>query len=122
MSESEWEYMARAGSTTKYPWGDEIDSSKAKYKSKNGSKESPVPVGDYSGNAFGLYDTAGNLYEWAGDCQHETYNNAPTDGSTWLSTSGGVCKKRVLRRGSWGDTPNDRRSASRFRINASLRG
>ena len=122
LSESEWEYMARAGSTTKYPWGDKIDSSKAKYKSKNGSKERPVPVGDYSANAFGVYDTAGNLYEWVEDCWREDYKDAPIDGSAWLSASGGDCEERVLRRGSWGDTPNDRRSASRFRINASLRG
>ena len=59
LSESEWEYMARAGSTTEYPWGDEIDSSKAKYDSEDG----PVPVGSYSANAFGVHDTAGNLYE-----------------------------------------------------------
>ena len=60
LSESEWEYMARAGSTTEYPWGDEIDSSKAKYDSGDGSGESTVPVGCYSANAFGVYDTVGN--------------------------------------------------------------
>ena len=114
LSESEWEYMARAGSTTKYPWGDKIDSSKAKYNSKNGSKESPVPVGDYSANAFGLYDTAGNLYEWVEDCWHKDYKDAPIDGSAWLSASGGDCEERVLRGGSWIGSPRKLRSAFRF--------
>ena len=75
LSESEWEYMARAGSTTKYPWGDEIDSSKAKYKIKR-SEKGTVPVGSYSANAFGVYDTVGNVWEWVEDCWHKTYKDA----------------------------------------------
>ena len=96
------------------PWGDKIDSSKAKYKSKNGSKEGPVPVGDYSANAFGVYDTAGNLYEWVEDCWHEDYKDAPSDGSAWLSASGGDCEERVIRGGSWIGSPRKLLSASRF--------
>ncbi len=114
LSEPEWEYMARAGSTTKYPWGDEIDSSKAKYKIK-GSERGTVPVGSYSANAFGVYDTVGNGADWIEDCWHETYKDAPTDGSAWLSASGGKCFGRVLRGGSWGNGPGDLRSASRSR-------
>ena len=68
LSESEWEYMARAGSTTKYPWGDEFDSSKAKYDAKDGSEESTVPVGSYSANAFGVHDTVGNVWECMVEC------------------------------------------------------
>ena len=113
LSESEWEYMARAGSTTKYPWGDEIDSSKAKYESKDGSEESTVPVGSYSANAFGVYDTAGNLYEWVEDCDHESYKDAPIDGSAWLSENEGNCEKRVLRGGSWFNVGTNLRSALR---------
>ena len=97
LSESEWEYMARAGSTTKYPWGDEIDSSKAKYESKDGSELGTVPVGSYSANAFGVHDTAGNVYEWVEDCDHESYKDAPIDGSAWLNASGGDCEERALR-------------------------
>jgi len=115
LSESEWEYMVRAGSTTKYPWGDEIDSSKAKYASGDGSKKSTVPVGSYSANAFGVYDTAGNVMEWVEDCWHENYHenykDAPDDGSAW--TSGGNCKVRVLGGGCWYNGPGYVSSAVR---------
>ena len=115
LSESEWEYMARAGSTTKYPWGDEIDSSKAKYASGDGSEKSTVPVGSYSANAFGVYDTAGNVMEWVEDCwhenYHESYKDAPDDGSAW--TSGGNCKARVLGGGCWYNGPGYVSSAAR---------
>jgi formylglycine-generating enzyme required for sulfatase activity len=104
LSEAEWEYMARAGSTTKYPWGDEIDSSKAKYKIKR-SEKGTVPVGSYSANAFGVYDTVGNVWEWVEDCWHETYKDAPIDGSAWLSAGEGDCKDRVRRGGSWYNRP-----------------
>jgi formylglycine-generating enzyme required for sulfatase activity len=113
LSESEWEYVACAGSTTKYPWGDEIDSSKAKYKSGDGSEDGKVPVGSYTANAFGMYDTVGNVWEWVEDCDHETYKDAPIYGSAWLSASGGNCKKRILRGGAWVDVPGDLRSALR---------
>ena len=109
LSESEWEYLARAGSTTKYPWGDEIDSSKAKH----GSVDSTVPVGSYSTNAFGVYDTAGNVAEWVEDCWHETYKDAPTDGSAWLSENEGNCAERVVRGGSWNSGPGSTRPAFR---------
>ena len=115
LSESEWEYMARAGSTTKYPWGDEIDSSKAKYESKDGSEESTVPVGSYSANAFGVYDTVGNVFEWVEDCKHKNYKDAPTDGSAWLSENEGNCENRILRGGSYVDAPYGPRSAFRFK-------
>ena len=111
LSESEWEYMARAGSTTKYPWGDEIDSSKAKYESEDGT----VPVGSYSANAFGVHNTSGNVSEWVEDCWHKTYKDAPTDGSAWLSASEGDCERRVQRGGSCGNGPRYLRSADRFR-------
>ena len=116
LSESEWEYMARAGSTTKYPWGDEIDSSKANYAS-----ERTAPVGSYSTNAFGVYDTAGNVAERVEDCWHEDYEDAPTDGSAWLSASGGDCERRVLRGGSWRNNPRYVRSARRGGIYATYR-
>ncbi|MFL2686995.1 MAG: formylglycine-generating enzyme family protein [Alphaproteobacteria bacterium] len=120
LSESEWEYMARAGSTTKYPWGDEIDSSKAKYKIK-GSEKGTVPVGSYSANAFGVYDTVGNVWEWVEDCWHKTYKDAPIDGSAWLSAGEGDCKERVRRGGSWYNRPGVLHSANRSRSNATRR-
>jgi len=120
LSESEWEYMARAGSTTKYPWGDKIDISKAKYDSRDGSEESTVPGGSYSANAFGVYDTAGNVYEWVEDCQHNNYKDAPIDGSAWLSASGGDCGVRVLRGGFYNLFPGSPRSAYRSKDLSSL--
>ena len=120
LSEAEWEYMARAGSTTKYPWGDEIDSSKAKYDSEDGSEKGTVPVGSYSANTFGVHDTAGNVQEWGEDCYHRDYEDAPTDGSAWLSANEGDCERRVLRGGSWYDGPEDLRSANRNRGLATL--
>jgi len=117
LSESEWEYMARAGSTMKYPWGDEIDSSKAKYNSWDGT----VPVGSYSANAFGVYDTVGNVFEWVEDCKHKNYKDAHTDGSAWLSENEGNCENRILRGGSWNGRPWGLRSAARLRSIATER-
>ena len=108
LSESEWEYMARAGNSTKYPWGHGIDASKAKFDSRDGT----VGVGSYGANAFGVHDTAGNVWEWVEDCWHENYSGAPVDGSAW--TSGGECNKRVLRGGSWSSRPRFLRSAYRY--------
>ncbi|MGB0552195.1 MAG: formylglycine-generating enzyme family protein [Alphaproteobacteria bacterium] len=122
LSESEWEYMARAGSTTKYPWGDEIDSSKANYLAKDTLERSTVPVGSYSANAFGVYDTSGNVSEWLEDCWHENYKDAPIDGSAWLSANEGDCEERVLRGGAWGSLPKYLRSAARYAYVASTRG
>ena len=117
LSEAEWEYMARAGSTTKYPWGDEIDSSKAKYDSEDGT----VPVGSYSANAFGVYDTIGNVYELLEDCQHRNYKDAPIDGSAWLSENEGSCKSRVIRGGDWSTPARVLRSALRSRYTSTFR-
>ncbi len=108
LSEAEWEYVARAGSSTKYPWGNGISSSQAKF----GGGDGTVPVGSYRPNAFGLYDTVGNVWEWTEDCWHGNYNGAPTNGSAWTSGSG---KARIYRGGSWVDVPWNLRSAVRLR-------
>ena len=68
LRESGSEYMARAGGTPKYPWGDEIDSSKAKCDLDEGSGKGTALVGSYSANAFGVYDTIGNFEKWVEDC------------------------------------------------------
>ena len=94
LSEAEWEYVARAGTGTKYSWGNQFDSAKA---NNNGS--TTRPVGSYEPNGFGLYDVHGNVLEWVEDCWHDDYNGAPTDGSAW--TSGSDCSRRVLRGGAW---------------------
>ena len=105
--------MARAGSETKYPWGDEFDASKALYSGGTAS------VGSYAANAFGVHDTAGNVWEWVEDCWHKSYDGAPGDGSVW--TSGGDCRIRVLRGGSWNNVPWSLRSAYRFRNYTAIR-
>ncbi len=105
-SEAEWEYAARAGTTTAYFWGDAFDAGRA----SNGSQT--VRVGSYGANAFGLHDMHGNVWEWVQDVWHDNYSGAPSDGSAWVT--GGDQSWRVLRGGSWGGTPQDLRSAFRF--------
>ena len=96
LAESEWEYVARAGTTTAYHFGTIIPSGQANYGRNEGGT---VPVGSYAANGFGLHDVHGNVWEWVEDCWHEDYSGAPTDGSAW--TSGEDCDRRVLRGGSW---------------------
>ena len=108
LTEAEWEYAARAGSRTIYPWGNGIDPWKAKYGSKNGAH----PVGSYSANVFGLFDTAGNVLEWTEDCWNTSYSGAPSNGQAQIT---GNCRFRVFRGGFWGDKPGNVRSAFRFR-------
>ena len=73
-----------------------------------------MPVGSYAPNAFGVYDTVGNVWEWVEDCWHDSYAGAPTDGSVW--TTGGNCRQRVLRGGGCSLKPNLARSAYRLRL------
>ena len=97
-SEAEWEYAARAGTTTRYSFGnDESDlSDYAWYKGNSGSKTHPV--GKKKPNAWGLYDMHGNVWEWVQDWCHSNYDGAPTDGSAWEI---GSSSNRVFRGGSW---------------------
>jgi formylglycine-generating enzyme required for sulfatase activity len=141
LSEAEWEYAARAGSSTPYPWGDAANHSYANY----GLEECPPcgaakegkdrwyftsPVGVFEPNAFGLYDMSGNVWQWTQDCMHYGYAGAPEDGSVW---SGGECRLRVLRGGSWLDpsilitvtlrnpwAPDSHNNANGFRVARSL--
>ncbi len=112
LSESEWEYTARAGTQTRYWWGDEIGTNRANCDGcgSRWDNEQTAPVGSFSANALGLYDVHGNVWEWAGDCWNESYSGAPTDGSVWES---GECGRRVLRGGSWINYPPFLRSAYR---------
>jgi formylglycine-generating enzyme required for sulfatase activity len=118
LSESEWEYAARAGTTTTYPFGDTLSPSEANYDgSADGSGPSEVnrqhtmPVGSFPANGFGLHDMHGNVSEWVEDCWRDNYAaNAPADGSAWLE---GDCNGRVVRGGSWEDSQVELRSAAR---------
>jgi formylglycine-generating enzyme required for sulfatase activity len=118
LSEAEWEYAARAGTTTRYSTGDSISPRLANYDgSGDGSgpsdsnRQKTMPVGSFPPNAFGLYDMHGNVTEWVEDCWHNEYTaSAPTDGSAWVE---GECDGRVLRGGSWEDSETELRSAAR---------
>jgi formylglycine-generating enzyme required for sulfatase activity len=112
LTETEWEYAARAGSTTAYYWGDEIGKGNANCIGcdRQWEHKQTSPVGSFKPNAFGLYDMAGNVYQWVQDCYHDFYNGAPTDRSEW---TGADCRNRVIRGGSWNSIPEYLRSASR---------
>ena len=119
-SEAEWEYAARAGTTTEYSWGDEIGRNRANC-AVCGSKwdgKKTAPVGSFAANPFGLHDMHGNVYEWVEDCWHNNYDGAPTDGSVWADDD---CEGAVARGGSWGLNPRWLRSAGRLRLRPSVR-
>jgi formylglycine-generating enzyme required for sulfatase activity len=109
LSEAEWEYCCRAGTTSAYSTGDDITAGQANFDS-NGT----TPVSRFPPNPWGLRDMHGNVLEWCEDNWHKDYNgNPPTDGSVWR---GGDASSRVLRGGSWDDGPHGLRSAIRARI------
>ena len=111
-TEAEWEYAARAGSETKYSWGNSIGRNKANCDGcgSRWDDSKTAPVASFATNGFGLYDMHGNVWEWTQDCWNSSYRGAPSDGSAWLS---GNCSRRVLRGGSWVINPSNLRSANR---------
>jgi formylglycine-generating enzyme required for sulfatase activity/class 3 adenylate cyclase len=119
-SEGEWEYAARAGTDTRYWWGNAMKPGLADCKGCGGPSEAvqPAKVGVLPANPFGLHDLGGGLAEWVNDCWHKDYHGAPADGSAWL---GPDCRERVLRGGSWRNDPSYIRSASRDHYDASVR-
>ena len=114
-SESEWEYAARAGTTTRYSWGDEIGVNRANCDGCGSQWDDrrTAPVGSFRANGFGVHDLHGNVWEWVTDCRNDAYRGAPSDGSAWLS---GNCEQRVLRGGSWNNDPRSLRAANRLRF------
>ncbi len=95
-TEAEWEYAARAGSETRYFFGEQPSALRrfAWFGLGNGSR----PVGSKQPNPWGLYDIYGNVWEWVQECWHDNYDGAPTDSRLW---GGGDCSHRVLRGGGW---------------------
>jgi len=127
-SEAEWEYAARAGTTTAYYWGDNIDDGCAYENIADQSlkKSAPnivpvfanctdgyaytAPVGSFKPNPWGLFDMLGNVMNWIEDCYVDSYSDTPADGSPNIS---GACTLRVVRGGSWGNSPRLVRAAHR---------
>jgi formylglycine-generating enzyme required for sulfatase activity len=114
LSEAEWEYAARAGTTTVFSWGDELGENNANCSGCGSEWDSrrTAPVGSFAPNKFGLYDMQGNVWEWVEDCLQPSYEGAPNDGSVWITE--GDCNIRIIRGGSWGGYPVGLRSALRF--------
>ena len=135
LSESEWEYAARAGTRTSRYWGNSVSAqcghaNGADLAAKgrvSGRTVAPcldghvhtAPVGSFGANGFRLHDLLGNVWEWVEDCLHKRYDGAPTDGRAW--TAGDYCRRRVLRGGSWNDSPGFLRAAFRNRLSAGNR-
>ena len=109
-SEAEWEYACRAGTITPFHFGETITGKLANYGASRIYANEPegeyrkqtTPVGSFPPNAFGLYDMHGNVWEWCKDDWHENYQDAPTDGSAWLSRKS---KIKVIRGGAWNNGP-----------------
>jgi formylglycine-generating enzyme required for sulfatase activity len=135
-TEAEYEYAARAGTTTLYWWGDDAPTRKVENLTGSGDRSpvhrswanafkgysdgywGPAPVMSFLANPFGLYDMGGNVSEWVEDCWHDNYVRAPTDGSAWVNPG---CSERVIRGGSWGSAPDQDRSSFRLAAAADAR-
>jgi formylglycine-generating enzyme required for sulfatase activity len=112
LSEAEWEYAARAGTTTKYAFGDIITHDQANFSYGKQGEGRTKEVGSYPPNAWGLYDMHGNVWEWVEDC-YGTYQGAPADGTARISSN---CASRVLRGGSWDYEADEIRSSVRYKL------
>ena len=131
-SESEWEYAARGGTTTRYFWGDELGRNRANCESCGSGWDGrqTAPVGSFTANPYGLHDMHGNVSEWVEDCWHDSYAGAPDDGSAWkegawtLKGTGhkmAHCAEPVTRGGSYPADAKYLLAASRYRWFHSLR-
>ncbi|MBE9072417.1 SUMF1/EgtB/PvdO family nonheme iron enzyme [Microcystis sp. LEGE 08355] len=109
-TEAEWEYACRAGTTTRYYFGDDANQL-GDYAWYNGNSQGTThPVGQKKPNAWGLHDMSGNVWEWCEDDWHDNYIGAPKDGSAWLTNDNDY---QIVRGGSWFDLPVFCRSAFR---------
>jgi formylglycine-generating enzyme required for sulfatase activity len=119
-TEAEWEYAARAGTTTKYWWGDNLVPGIANCKGcgEPYDPHRPTKIGSFASNPFGLYDMTGGVWQWVTDCWHPDYRGAPNDGSSWETPT---CPERVLRGGSWMNDPTYLRTTSRNRYDFDVR-
>lgn len=137
LTEAEFEYILRAGSTSNFAWGNgnpigvtenltgRLDRSrensrlrwKKGFEKYNDKHWGPSPVGSFTPNPFKLFDTVGNVMEWVTDCWHDSYTRAPLDGSAWVNPG---CDDRVIRGGSWSSAKNEFLSSHRFKAKANF--
>jgi serine/threonine-protein kinase len=120
-SEAEWEYAARAGSATKYSWGNSIRCTQARFahfEGRCGNDKQTVPVKSYSANAFGLYDMHGNVWEWTQSCWNDSAIEAVNNNSDTQNTD---CALRMLRGGSWSGGAGSLRVSRRFFLASAVR-
>ena len=119
-SEAEWEYAARAGTTTNYWFGDDAGKEDLNCRKCKGAwpDHRNAPVGQYKPNPWGVYDMHGNAYEWTADCWTGDYTGAPRDGS---ARRDGDCSLRAIRGGSWYYFSRQSRSASRAKNPAAVK-
>ncbi len=118
-TEAEWEYVARAGTKTRYSFGDDVAGLDAHGWYTGNAAGNDPPVGAKKPNAWGLYDIHGYLWEWCLDTGHKDYREAPTDGSAWLK--GGQGNQRIMRGGSWKDKAEKLTSSYRVLVSATLK-
>jgi formylglycine-generating enzyme required for sulfatase activity len=112
-SEAEWEYACRAGSTTRFYFGED-EGLLQRHGSPRRSLGGVRSVGLKEPNGWGLFDMQGNVSEWCEDIRHDTYEGAPCDGSPWLA--GGDGRYRMHRGACWDDNEYNFRSAKRFMV------
>jgi formylglycine-generating enzyme required for sulfatase activity/serine/threonine protein kinase len=125
-SESEWEYFARAGEESDWPGGHpaivcdfgNVAGAETNFRwqheqCRDESALGTTPVGSFRANAFGLYDTIGNVSEWTADCMNLSYVDAPVDGSAW---GRGICSSHMTRGGSWITGSKEIRLSARFNL------
>jgi formylglycine-generating enzyme required for sulfatase activity/class 3 adenylate cyclase len=119
-TEAEWEYAARAGTGTKYWWGDQFQPDMANCKGCGGTYDpaKPLKVGSFKANPFGLYDMGGSVDQWVEDCWHKDYQGAPTDGSAWIERT---CSSHVIRSGSWKNDRSYTRPSNRDHYDTNVR-
>jgi formylglycine-generating enzyme required for sulfatase activity len=129
-TEAEFEYAQRGGASGLYWWGDgspgrivenltganDISRSRRQwsdsFRSYKDEYWGPAPVASFAPNPYGIFDIAGNVAEWVGDCWHDTYIRAPSDGMAWINPG---CSHRVIRGGYWASSPKHTRSAFRLK-------
>jgi len=138
LTEAQWEYAARAGTQTRWWWGDDEAAQCRHANGGDAATRSGVPgasnwtvascndgfaytspVGRFLANRFGLHDMGGNGWQWVQDCYGNNYRGAPADASRAVTTGG--CSARVLRGGSWGSTPQVLRAAHRYGVAPGIR-